>query len=73
MDNSSCHARPNDFAFIDGVNLHFTYENLDLELDYAKVRNYLRKKFNVTVAYHVLGRLTATQTFVKPFNPMSIT
>ena len=36
---------PNNFAFIDGANLHFTYENLDWELDYAKLRNYLNEQF----------------------------
>jgi len=47
---------PNNFAFIDGANLHFTYENLGWELDYAKLRNYLRKKFNVTIAHYFLGK-----------------
>jgi uncharacterized LabA/DUF88 family protein len=47
---------PNNFAFIDGTNLHFTYENLDWELDYAKLRDLLRKKFNVTIAYYFLGK-----------------
>jgi uncharacterized LabA/DUF88 family protein len=48
--------RPNNFAFIDGVNLHLTYVNLDWELDYAKLRNYLRKKYDVTIAYYFLGK-----------------
>ena len=47
---------PNNFAFIDGANLHFTYENLDWELDYAKLRNYLKKKLNVTIAHYFLGK-----------------
>ena len=48
--------RPNNFAFIDGVNLHLTYENLDWKIDYAKLRNYLSKKHNVTFAHYFLGR-----------------
>lgn len=46
---------PNNFAFIDGTNLHLTYANLDWRLDYAKLREYLSKKFNITVAYYFLG------------------
>ncbi len=48
--------RPNNFAFIDGVNLHLTYENLDWKLDYAKLRNYLSKKYDVTIAHYFLGK-----------------
>jgi uncharacterized LabA/DUF88 family protein len=48
----------NNFAFIDGVNLHLTYESeeLDWKLDYAKLRNYLGKKLNVTIAHYFLGK-----------------
>lgn len=48
--------RPNNYAFIDGANLHFTYENIDWELDYQKLGNYLRKRLNVSVAYYFLGK-----------------
>jgi len=46
----------NKFAYIDGANLHITYENLDWKLDYQKLLNYLRSKFNVTVAYYFIGK-----------------
>jgi uncharacterized LabA/DUF88 family protein len=45
----------NNFAFIDGANLHITYENLDWKLDYQKLFHYLGAKFNVTVAYYFIG------------------
>jgi uncharacterized LabA/DUF88 family protein len=48
---------PNNFAFIDGANLHFTYENLDWELDYQKLRNYLNKRLGVNVAYYFIGNI----------------
>ena len=48
--------RVNNFAFIDGANLHFTYENLDWKLDYQKLRNYLKRKLDVSVAYYFIGR-----------------
>lgn len=48
---------PNNFAFIDGANLHFTYESteIDWKVDYQKLRNYLKKKLGVTVAYYFIG------------------
>jgi uncharacterized LabA/DUF88 family protein len=45
----------NNFAFIDGANLHITYENLDWKIDYEKLLNCLRTRFNVTVAYYFIG------------------
>ncbi|HJX12509.1 MAG TPA: hypothetical protein VJ377_03170, partial [Dehalococcoidales bacterium] len=47
----------NNFAFIDGANLHFTYENLEWELDYQKLRNYLKRKLDVAVAYYFIGKI----------------
>ena len=49
--------RINNYASIDGTNLHLTYESefLDWKLDYAKLFNYLRKKFNVRIAHYFLG------------------
>lgn len=44
-----------NYAFIDGINLHLTYEKLDWLLDYWKLRIYLAKKHNVTTAYYFLG------------------
>jgi len=49
-------SRAYNFAFIDGSNLHLTYENLDWDLDYQKLRNYLKKKLDVAVAYYFIGR-----------------
>ena len=51
--------RAYNFAYIDGANLHFTYENLDWNLDYQKLRNYLEKKLDVAVAYYFIGRSSA--------------
>ena len=49
--------RPNNFAFIDGANLHITYEYLDWKLDYQKLRNYLKKRLDVTFAFYFLGNV----------------
>ena len=49
--------RSNNYAFIDGVNLHLTYENLDWRVDYQKIRNLLSKRFDVAVAYYFLGNV----------------
>jgi len=55
--------RAYNFAFIDGANLHFTYENEDLgwKLDYQKLRNYLEKKLDVGVAYYFIGKIKEYQ------------
>ena len=47
---------PNNYVFIDGANLHFTYEHLDWKLDYQKLRNYLQKKLGVDVAHYFIGK-----------------
>jgi uncharacterized LabA/DUF88 family protein len=44
-----------NYAFIDGINLHLTYEYLDWKMDYRKLGIYLRKRQNVTTAYYFLG------------------
>lgn len=51
----------NNYAFIDGTNLHLTYEYLGWELDYQKLRNYLAKKLNVTKAYWFMGDVDGNQ------------
>ena len=47
--------RPYNIAFIDGANLHFTYEESPWQVDYQKLRIYLKKKLNVNVAYYFIG------------------
>lgn len=46
---------PNNHAFIDGSNLHITYEYIDWKMDYRKLRRFLKKRFHVTVAYYFVG------------------
>jgi len=55
----------NNFAFIDGANLHFTYENLDWEIDYSKLLILLRSKFDVTFAYYFLGNIKESSKLYK--------
>ena len=51
----------NNFAFIDGANLHYTYEYIDWELDYAKLLTYLKKKLNVAFAFYFLGKTSGNK------------
>lgn len=46
---------PNNYAFIDGSNLHLTYEYVDWKMDYRKLRRFLRKRHNITTAYYFVG------------------
>jgi len=50
--------RSSNFAYIDGANLHLTYEYLDWKLDYQKLRNYLAKRLDVDYAYYFIGGTT---------------
>lgn len=45
----------NNYAYIDGANLHYTYENIEWDVDYEKLLVYLRKRLNVDVAYYFIG------------------
>lgn len=49
--------RYNNYAFIDGANLHLTYDNddFDWKVDYRKLLSHLRKKLGVLVAYYFIG------------------
>jgi len=48
--------RYNNYAYIDGANLHYTYENIDWKVDYEKLLVYLRKRLNVDIAYYFIGK-----------------
>lgn len=47
--------KQNNFAYIDGANLHSGIKNLGWELDYARFRVWLKEKYNVQKAYIFLG------------------
>jgi uncharacterized LabA/DUF88 family protein len=55
--------RYNNYAYIDGVNLHLTYESADFDwkVDYNKLLNYLQKKYGVIVAHYFLGNTASTK------------
>jgi uncharacterized LabA/DUF88 family protein len=58
----------NNFAFIDGTNLHYTYEdpnNLGWQIDYAKLMPLLKAKFDVTFAYYFLGKIGENSTLYR--------
>jgi len=45
----------NNYAFIDGQNLHLGTTSVGWKVDLIKFREYLKKKFNVSEAYYFLG------------------
>ena len=47
--------RSKNFAFIDGNNLYLGAKSQNIELDYGKLRKYLRMKFNVEKAFLFIG------------------
>ena len=50
-------SKENNFAFIDGANLHHGMMSLGWKLDYKKFRVWLTEKFSVTRAYIFLGNI----------------
>jgi uncharacterized LabA/DUF88 family protein len=53
--------RYNNYAYIDGANLHYTYDNLDWELDYQKLLDHLKKKYGVIIAHYFIGKTPNNQ------------
>jgi len=51
----------NNYAFIDGNNLHLTFVGLGVQLKYDKLLSYLKKRHNVTTAYYFIGRISQNQ------------
>ena len=45
----------NNYAFIDGTNLHLTYEHLPWKMDYQKLRVYLSDRYYVSKAFYFIG------------------
>jgi len=51
----------NNYAFIDGTNMYLSAKYLGWEIDWASLREYLRKKHNVSDAYYFIGYLKKYQ------------
>lgn len=51
-------SKENNFAYIDGANLHKGVESSEWQLDYRKFRSWMRQKFRVTDAYLFIGLMT---------------
>lgn len=49
------HKTNKTYAFIDGNNLYLGAKSQDIELDYGKLRKYLRSKFGVEKAFLFIG------------------
>ena len=47
--------KENNFAYIDGANLHRGVESLGWKLDYRRFRSWIRQKFSVADAYLFIG------------------
>jgi len=45
----------NNYAFIDGTNLHMTFEHLEWRLDYHKLRIHLKDTYSISKAYYFIG------------------
>ncbi|MGH8009855.1 MAG: NYN domain-containing protein [Candidatus Binatia bacterium] len=51
----------NNYAFIDGQNLHSGIKQLGWRIDHQKFVAYLRQKYHVTKAYHFVGYVHRNQ------------
>ncbi len=73
--------RVNNFAYIDGQNLHKGMQGMGWKLDYGRFRVYLAQKYQVTQAFLFLGYLPNMQPlynslqaagFILVFKPVAI-
>ena len=55
----------NNFAFIDGQNLHLGVQDLGWKLDYRKFRIYLHDKYRVAKSYLFIGYVPENQELYK--------
>lgn len=53
--------RPNNYAFIDGQNLHLGTGQNGWHVDHEKFRKYLAEKYHITEAYYFLGFVSDNQ------------
>ena len=47
----------NNYAFLDGTNIHMTMSELGWKLDMKKFRVYLNDKYHISKAYYFIGYL----------------
>jgi uncharacterized LabA/DUF88 family protein len=52
---------PNNFALIDGQNLHLGLREIGITLDYRRFRKYLRDRLHVAEAYYFIGYMPEQQ------------
>jgi len=57
--------KENNFAYIDGANLHKGIESLGWNLDYKKFRVWLSEKYSVKVAYLFIGLMPKNKELYK--------
>lgn len=55
----------NNYAYIDGQNLHFGIKELGWSLDYKRFRVYLKEKYGVEKAYLFIGYMPENQRLYK--------
>jgi uncharacterized LabA/DUF88 family protein len=60
----------NNYAFIDGQNLHLGIRSLGWNLDYARFRKYLAEKYSVKVAYYFVGYVPGKQPLYSDLQKM---
>ncbi len=53
--------KENNYAFIDGQNLHLGVRSLGWKLDFTRFRKYLLEKYSVKVAYYFVGYMPGNQ------------
>jgi uncharacterized LabA/DUF88 family protein len=63
----------NNYAYIDGANLHYTYENIDWDVDYERLLVYLRKRLQVDIAYYYIGKTPNNEDLYTKLNSYGYT
>lgn len=53
--------RQDNYAFIDGTNLHLSAKALGIHIDFERFRVYLRENLGVVLAYYFVGYVTGNE------------
>lgn len=59
--------KENNYAYIDGANLHKGVNSLGWKLDYKRFRIWLSEKYNARIAYLFIGLIPEAQGALQAF------
>lgn len=69
---NNMNSKENNFAYIDGANLHKGVESSAWKLDYRRFRSWIRQKFDITNAFLFIGLMSKHADLYTSLQSMSL-